>query len=472
MRCLLALLVLFVAPTSAQFTSTARHIASGTTLPSTCNPATADIFSASGQPYYCSATNVWTLWTGSGGGGGGGTNPNLTTEISGCGVDWSSGTLTVTVGACVYLIAGVQHTSSLTNITLMAADMTNPRLDLIIVDNTGTASAIEGTASMTPVAPNADPATQLALSVVLVPANGTSPSGVTTTLLYDEDTGGPGEWTAAATAHFTLNSTNNPYHLTKDIEATAAVLGNNFTLTKPSAGTIDLATCNTLVFYIRSKAQWPTGNSGANAARFLTLWFSNGATQKGVQVIVKDGAWNFSSSITNGYQQISIPCSNFNANGMLVTTLNFNVAGNSGTSSIGFYIDLVTLQNGLGGVSGSSIATHAVTFVVNGQGSVPTTGDLKIFPIAEYACTINRVDVTADQSGSMTMDIWKRASRAIPTSSNKISASAPATLSSAQVSSDATLTGWTTSVAAGDVFGATLVTATTITSATVQIWCQ
>lgn len=136
----------------------------------------------------------------------------------------------------------------------------------------------------------------------------------------------------------------------------------------------------------------------------------------------------------------------------------------------GGVVTLVDQGTTCGGAAPST--PHAITFVINGQGSTPSTGDLNQFPIAEYSCTINRVDVTSDQSGSMTADIWKAASRTIPTSANKISASDPATLSAAQVSTDTTLTGWTTSISAGDTFGATLVTASTITSATVQIWCQ
>ncbi len=52
-----------------QFTSTAKHIVNGTSLPSACTPLNGDIFfiesGGSLGPYYCSATNTWSAITGS-----------------------------------------------------------------------------------------------------------------------------------------------------------------------------------------------------------------------------------------------------------------------------------------------------------------------------------------------------------------------------------------------------------------------
>lgn len=67
------------------------------------------------------------------------------------------------------------------------------------------------------------------------------------------------------------------------------------------------------------------------------------------------------------------------------------------------------------------------------------------------------------------MDIWKAAG-AIPTGSDKISGSSPATLSSSQLGLNSSLSGWTTSVSIGDVWGASVATATTVTSMNVFIW--
>lgn len=263
--------------------------------------------------------------------------------LNGCGVHYLSG-LTFRVGACTYTINGVTYSSVITDLTLTAADATLDRIDMIAVDITGVALVVDGTAAATPSQPTVDPATQLALTYVTVAAAAVIPSNFTTDNLYDEGA----EWSLAVSANLTANSTNNPYHLTKDIEATAAVLTRQFTLVKPAAGTVDLANRNALVFYIRSKAAWPVGASGATAARFLSIFWQNGGTQMGSQVVLRDGVFGFSSSITTAYQQISIPTSLFGANGLPVTTLRVVVSGPAGTSSIGFYIDQVDLQSGVG----------------------------------------------------------------------------------------------------------------------------
>jgi hypothetical protein len=70
------------------------------------------------------------------------------------------------------------------------------------------------------------------------------------------------------------------------------------------------------------------------------------------------------------------------------------------------------------------------------------------------------------------VDIWK-ANNAIPNSGNKISASAPATLSSAQLNANSALTGWTKTVAVGDVFWASVATADGVLSqVSAAITCQ
>lgn len=73
--------------------------------------------------------------------------------VSGCEPTISG--LTVTVGAgVVHLADGTRKELSATNITLDAADSTNPRIDLVYIDSTGTVAKITGTASASPVVPS------------------------------------------------------------------------------------------------------------------------------------------------------------------------------------------------------------------------------------------------------------------------------------------------------------------------------
>lgn len=338
-------------PATVQGNGAKVQLSTGTT-----NTGDAAVFDASGNVIDGGAAPIITGTSCSGGGGNlAGTFPNCSSPatspgyipdqcIAGCGVEYTSG-LSFTVGASTYFLGGVQHTSATTNITLTAADPSNPRIDLIIVDNTGTATFITGTPAASPQAPTPDPGTQLQLTFVQIPANSTTPANATiTNNIFDEGS----EWNQTYTAHVAL-ATNNPFRGTHNIAFTAAVLGNQVRLTKPASGTVDLGQSSTLVCYFDPHAAWPTGASGATAARFVSFWWQTGSaanTQKGLAIVLRDGQFGFSSS-TNAYQQISIPTSSFGINGILVSNLIIHVSGNAGSSAITFDVDACSLQGGL-----------------------------------------------------------------------------------------------------------------------------
>jgi hypothetical protein len=93
----------------------------------------------------------------------------------------------------------------------------------------------------------------------------------------------------------------------------------------------------------------------------------------------------------------------------------------------------------------------SITFIIDGGGSAITTGikgDLEI----PFACTIGRVTMVADQSGSIVVDIWKDMYvNYPPIDADSITASAPPTITTATKSQDSTLTGWTKAIAAGSI---------------------
>jgi hypothetical protein len=108
-------------------------------------------------------------------------------------------------------------------------------------------------------------------------------------------------------------------------------------------------------------------------------------------------------------------------------------------------------------------ATRAITLVISGGGSAITTG-IKADVMVPYAATITKVTSLADQSGSIVVDIWKDSyANYPPTDADSITAAAPPTISAATKSEDATLTGWTTSIAAGDTLRFNVDSAATIT---------
>jgi hypothetical protein len=113
--------------------------------------------------------------------------------------------------------------------------------------------------------------------------------------------------------------------------------------------------------------------------------------------------------------------------------------------------------------------TAEIVFVIDGGGSAITTGQKGYLPI-DFACTITQATLVADQSGSIVIDVWKDTyANFPPVDADSITASAPPTLSTAQKSQDSTLTGWTTSIAAGDVLGFNVDSITTCTRVTITL---
>lgn len=109
------------------------------------------------------------------------------------------------------------------------------------------------------------------------------------------------------------------------------------------------------------------------------------------------------------------------------------------------------------------------SYVIDGSGSVITTGVKYPGLQIDFNCDIKEVSLFANASGSVVIDVWKDVfANYPPTNADSITASAPPTLSSAQKSVDTTLTGWTTAIAAGDILLPNVDSVATITSVTIS----
>jgi len=118
---------------------------------------------------------------------------------------------------------------------------------------------------------------------------------------------------------------------------------------------------------------------------------------------------------------------------------------------------------------GGGVTDASLTFIIDGAGSAITAGQKGHLEIP-FACTIQRVTMLADASGSIVVDIWKDTyANFPPTDADSITASAPPTISSAQKSQDATLTDWTTAIAAGDILAFNVDSCATITRVTISL---
>ena len=131
-----------------------------------------------------------------------------------------------------------------------------------------------------------------------------------------------------------------------------------------------------------------------------------------------------------------------------------NLAGDSANASPSdgdFWFTGSALNFRNGSTSINLFGTGALEFIIDGGGDVISTGiagDLEV----PFACTITAVRLFADQDCTAVVDIWKDTYANFPaTDADTITASAVPGTSAADTDQDTTLTGWTTTITAGDI---------------------
>jgi hypothetical protein len=132
-------------------------------------------------------------------------------------------------------------------------------------------------------------------------------------------------------------------------------------------------------------------------------------------------------------------------------------------------VEILTAAGGLGfnGVGGLELTTNqrirAIPVVFNTV-SVGAKQDI----VVPFACTITKVTLLADAAGSVVIDVWKDTyGNYPPTVADTIVAAAKPTISAASKAQDSTLTGWNTSILAGDTLRFNVDSFTTIARLTV-----
>jgi trimeric autotransporter adhesin len=170
----------------------------------------------------------------------------------------------------------------------------------------------------------------------------------------------------------------------------------------------------------------------------------------------------------------SISVINVNAQGQIVNAV--NVANPQGTVTqitTGTGLTPVTItSSGVISISSNQAAT-AIVYVISGGGATITPTGVQGDLIVPFAATVKSVTLQADQTGYTVFDLWKFPFSTVPPSiSNSIVASDYPTLSSAQISQDTTLTGWTVTMAANDMLRFVLNTVATVTRVTFTLNVQ
>jgi hypothetical protein len=262
--------------------------------------------------------------------------------IDGCNTIWTGTGLTYSVSPGSYYIKGVRYTTTGGSVTLDAADPTNARIDVIVVDTSGSVDKVTGTAAASPSEPAIDNESQLKRTIVTLAAGATTPA-VTTTAVYTDNT----EWTATSSNAGRINpdSTNDPRSGTKSVEFASPQVNDNIVFDKGSS--LDFTNVNVLNFYVKSKASW-----GATAYLEFQMLTSTGAA-RGSTIVLGRNRHGFIDTNTADFQQITVNFSNFQLRSTdVVQKLRIRVRGGTFT---GCYLDDISFQQGVPPTSVQSV---------------------------------------------------------------------------------------------------------------------
>jgi hypothetical protein len=133
-----------------------------------------------------------------------------------------------------------------------------------------------------------------------------------------------------------------------------------------------------------------------------------------------------------------------------------------------------TGATGAGATGPAGPSASAIIAVIDGGGAAITTG-VKGYVEVPYASTLTQVDMVADRSGSIVVNLWKcsyaqfDAGSTHPVAADKITSSTPPTISSGVKSTDSTLASWTKTLAANDVLAFNVDSVSTIQRATLTL---
>ena len=133
---------------------------------------------------------------------------------------------------------------------------------------------------------------------------------------------------------------------------------------------------------------------------------------------------------------------------------------------IGSTGQVLTVSGGLPAWAGQ---VSSVGAILDGGGSAVPANTI-VYVRVPFACTINEFTILADQSGSITVKVYKDTYANYPPIAADDISNGGLAVTTATKATDTTLTSWTTTIAAGDVLAFTNTTAaTTITRVTCQL---
>lgn len=141
----------------------------------------------------------------------------------------------------------------------------------------------------------------------------------------------------------------------------------------------------------------------------------------------------------------------------------------TGTLTAAGFTTTGDLSDGTNSLTVLEIATADITFFIDGGGAEIADG-ISGWVEIPFACTILQCTLLADQTGSITIDIWKDTyANYPPDNADTITGANEPAIAAGIKDQDSTLTDWTTSVSAGDILYFNVDSCTTIEKCLVSL---
>jgi hypothetical protein len=221
----------------------------------------------------------------------------------------------------------------------------------------------------------------------------------------------------------------------------------------------------------------------ADGTSGFSLIVQDANVTKGAVVILNCDGSTVTCAVSNGRVNVSAVSGGTGLNQLTQDVLAGPGTGSQTATVVGINASLVPMSApSICTNSSGQIVTTGCTADANSQirsigagfdgGGVALTVGTVTYFTHPSACTIAAWNITVD-TGTITIDVWKIATgTAIPTVANSITASALPAISSGTAIHSTTLTGWTTAVAANDIFGVEINAVSGATKASLVLQCN